>query len=74
MCNVLPSSECLRFLVLIATANATPSSYDLVVKVEFETNIRDHHVYKSQQTPILREKLKHKKDNREEARNTMKMQ
>ena len=43
-------------------------SYDLVFEVDFETNIRGHHVYKSVWTPILGEQLKCMKDNREEAK------
>ena len=43
-------------------------SYDLVFKVEFETNIRGHHVYKSVRTPILGLQLECMKDDREEAK------
>ena len=43
-------------------------SYDLVIKVEFETNIRGYHVYKSVRTPILGEQLKCMKEDREEAK------
>ena len=49
-------------------ARAIPLSYDLVFKVELETNIRGHHVYKSVWMPILGEQLKYMKDDREEAK------
>ena len=49
-------------------ARAIPLSYDLVFKMEFETNIRGHHVYKSVLTPILGKQFKCMKDDREEAK------
>ena len=45
---------------------AIPLSYDLDIKVEFETKIRGHRVYKSVLTPIFGEQLKSMKDDREE--------
>ena len=49
-------------------ARAIPLSYDLVFKLEFKTNIRGHHVYKSVRTPILGKQLKCMKDDIEEAK------
>ena len=49
-------------------ARAMPLLNDLVFEMEFETNIRGHHVYRSVWTPILREQLKCMKDDREEAK------
>ena len=49
-------------------ARAIPLSYDLVFKMEFETNIRGHYVYNSVWIPILGEQLKCMKNDREEAK------
>ena len=47
---------------------AIPLSYDLDIKVEFETKIRGYRVYKSVLTLIFGEQLKSMKDDREEAK------
>ena len=47
--------------------------FDLFDKVEFETNIRGHHFYQSDWTPIMEEKLTCNKDDTEEAKEQMKM-
>ena len=49
-------------------ARAIPLTYDLIFKVEFEMNIRGHHVYRSVGMPILGEQLKCMKYDREEAK------
>ena len=49
-------------------ARAMPLLYDLIFKVEFETNIRGHHVNGGVWTPILGEQLKCMKDDTEEAK------
>jgi hypothetical protein len=41
--------------------------FEMLYKVEFTCAIRGHHVYKTTWTPVLNERLKCKKDNREEA-------
>ena len=39
----------------------------MMYKIDFTCGIRGHHVYKTNWTPVLNEKLDCKKDNREEA-------
>ena len=49
-------------------ARAIPLKFDLVFKVEFQTNIGGHHVYKDVWTPTVGERLNCRKDYREEAK------
>ena len=42
-------------------------NFDMMYKIDFTCGIRGHHVYNTNWTPVLSEKLDCKKDNREEA-------
>ena len=63
-------TQCRDFTALedFKMARVIPRSFDFAFKVEFEANIRGHHVYKDVWTPTLGEKLMCKVDSREEAK------
>ena len=42
-------------------------NFEMVYKIEFTCGIRRHHVYKTNWTPVLHEKLSYKNDNHEKA-------
>ena len=48
-------------------ARLQPVSFEMSYRVEFSTNIRGHHVYKTSWTPEIGEELLCLKDNRSEA-------
>ena len=48
-------------------SQTTIFNFDMIYKIYFSCGIRRHHVYKTNWTPVLNEKLDCKIDNREEA-------
>ena len=48
-------------------SRTTIINFDMMFKIDFTCGIRGHHVYKTNWTPELNEKLDCKKDNQEEA-------
>ena len=61
-----------EFLKILKTKTIKKSrtatvNFKMVYKIEFTCGIRGHHVYKTNGTPVLNEKLSSKKDNREKS-------